>query len=152
LPQLIVAVWTHVPAPEQFDGGWWVVTLHDSARPQAFDAGCCWQAPDTQTPVLPHSPLLGQRPCGSAELLVTFAQVPLPLALQDWHVAQLEVVQQTPSVQLPAAHSLAAPQAAPFAFLATQLPAVVVLPVQKALLAHCVSAVQLVRQALTPHA
>jgi len=130
LPQLIVAVWLQVPVPEQCDGGWWVVPLHVSARPHAFDAGCCWQAPATQTPVLPHAPLLAQRLCGSAELSATFPQVPLPLELQDWHVPQLEVVQQTPSVQLPLVHSLAAAQAAPLAFLARQLPAVVVLPVQ----------------------
>jgi hypothetical protein len=62
--------------------------------------------------------------------LATFPQVPFPLAAHDWQVEQLEVVQQTPSVQLPAAHSLAAPQAAPLAFLATQLPAVLAFPVQ----------------------
>jgi hypothetical protein len=143
-----------VPVPEQCDGGWWVPLVHDSAKPQAFEAGCCWQAPDTQTPVLPHSPLIGQRLCGSAELLATFAQVPLPLTLHDWHVPQLEVVQQTPSVQLPLVHSLAASQVAPFAFLAAQLPGVAVVPVQYKVveLEHCVSAVQLVRHALTPQA
>ena len=40
------------------------------------------------------------------------------------------MVQQTPSVQLPAVHSFAAPQVAPFDFLGTQVPAVVALPVQ----------------------
>jgi hypothetical protein len=39
-------------------------------------------------------------------------------------------VQQTPSVQLPLAHSFAPTQVAPFAFLATQLPGVVAFPVQ----------------------
>lgn len=80
--------------------------------------------------MLPHPVLTGQRACGSAELSATLAQVPLPLALHDWHVPQLEVVQQTPSVQLALTHSWAAAQVAPLAFLATQLPGVVVLPVQ----------------------
>ena len=62
--------------------------------------------------------------------LGTLAQVPLALTLHDWQAGQLDVVQQTPSVQLPAAHSVAAPQVAPFDFLGTQLPAVVALPVQ----------------------
>jgi len=84
----------------------------------------------TQTPVLPHSLVTGQRLCGSAELSATLPQVPLPLAAHDWQVPQLEVVQQTPSVQLALEHSLAALQAAPFAFLATQVPAAEVLPVQ----------------------
>jgi hypothetical protein len=107
-----------------------VVPEHDAGRPHAFDAGCCWQAPATQTPVLPHAPLLAHRPCGSAELSATVPHVPFPVALQDWHVPQLEVVQQTPSVQLALVHSFAAVQAAPFAFLATQLPAALVVPVQ----------------------
>jgi hypothetical protein len=106
------------------------VPLQDSARPQIFDAGCCWQAPDTQRPVLPHSLFAAQRPCGSPVLSWTFAHVPLPLALHDWQAPQLEVVQQTPSVQFALEHSFAALQAAPFAFLATQLPGVVVLPLQ----------------------
>jgi len=79
--------------------------------------------------VLPHAPFAAQFG-GSAVLLATFAQVPLPLTLQDWQATQLDVVQQTPSVQLPAAHSFAARQVAPLDFLGTQLPAVVALPVQ----------------------
>jgi len=60
-------------------------------------------------------------------------------------------VQQTPSVQLPVAHSLAAAQVAPFAFLATQLPGVVPLLVQYTLvLEQWASEVQSVRQALVP--
>ena len=122
-------VWLQVPAPEQVDGGWYVVPLHDAARPHEVDADRCSHAPATQKPVFPHAPFAAQLG-GSAVLLATFAQVPLPLTLQDWQAAQLEVVQQTPSVQLPAAHSFAAPQVAPFDFLGTQLPAVVALPVQ----------------------
>jgi hypothetical protein len=128
-PQLIVPVWLQVPVPEQCEGGWWVVPEHDSAAPHSFDDGCCWQAPATQTPVLPHSPAATQFG-GSAVLSATFEHVPLPLSAHDWQMPQLEVVQQTPSVQLPTAHSFAAEHAAPFPFLPTQLPAVVVLPVQ----------------------
>ena len=103
--------------------------MHDAARPHVVDVGRCSQAPATQRPVLPHAPFAAQFG-GSAVLLATFAQVPLPLTLQDWQAAQLAVVQQTPSVQLPAAHSFAAPQVVPFDFLGTQVPAVVALPVQ----------------------
>jgi hypothetical protein len=79
------------------------------------------------------------------------AQVPAPLTLHDWQAVQLDVVQQTPSVQLPLAHWFAAPHAAPLAFLATQLPGVVVLPVQyRLVLEQCESAVQSVRHMLTP--
>ena len=129
-PQPIVLVWLHVPVPEQVDGGWWVVPLHDSARPHDVDAGCCWQAPETHRPVLPHGGL-GVQFGGSAVRLGTLVHVPAaPLTLHDWQAGQLDVVQQTLSVQLPVAHSFVAPQAAPFAFLATQLPGVVVFPVQ----------------------
>jgi len=44
--------------------------------------------------------------------------------LQVWHVPQLALPQQTPSVQRLLVHSFAAPHAVPFPFLATQLPAV----------------------------
>ena len=104
--------------------------LHDSARPHLVDDETCWQAPPPlQKPVLPQTPL-GAQFGGSAMPFGTFAQVPAPLTLHDWQTGQLEVVQQTPSVQLPLAHWFAALQAAPGAFFATQLPAVVALPVQ----------------------
>ena len=57
-------------------------------------------------------------------------QVPGVVPLQVWQVPQAALPQQTPLTQLPLAHWFAPPQAAPFAFLATQLPAVVALPVQ----------------------
>ena len=104
--------------------------MHDSAWPHETDVGCCWQAPfPLQKPVLPQGGLAVQFG-GSAVLLGTLEHVPLPLRLHDWQMGQLEVVQQTPSVQLPAAHSFAAPHVTPFAFLATQLPGVPVVPVQ----------------------
>jgi hypothetical protein len=102
---------------------------HDSARPHAVDAETCWQAPAKQRPVLPQTPL-GPQFGGSAVLLATLAQVPAPLTPQDWQAGQLDVVQQTPSVQLPLAHWFVAVQATPGALFATQLPGVVVLPVQ----------------------
>jgi hypothetical protein len=106
------------------------VPLHDSARPHFFDAGSCWQAPaPLQKPVLPQTPL-GAQWGASATPLGTLAQVPAPLMLQDWQTPQLDVEQQTPSVQLPLAHWFAALQVALFAFFATQLPGVVASPVQ----------------------
>jgi hypothetical protein len=143
-----VLVWLHVPVPEQNDGGWRVAPLHDAAVPHDRVVGCCSHAPLTQKPVLPHPVLAGQR--ASAVLFARFAHVPFP-ALHDWQVPQLAVEQQTPSTQLALTHSFATPQVAPFAFFELQVPAVVVLPVQyRLVLAHCASAVQLVRQALTP--
>jgi hypothetical protein len=50
--------------------------------------------------------------------------------LQVWQVRQAALAQQTPLTQLPLVHWLAAPQATPDVFLATQVPAVVALPVQ----------------------
>src|SRR5215468_10910387 len=125
----MVAVWLQVPVPEQNEGGWWVVPLHDSASPHDVEVERCSHAPATQRPVLPQTPFAAQLG-GSAVPFGTLAQVPLPLTLHDWQAGQLEVVQQTASVQLPLPHSLAAVHAAPFAFLGTQLPAVVELPVQ----------------------
>jgi hypothetical protein len=130
-PQSRVAAWLQVPVPEQCDGGWYVVLVHASTAPHGAVLGCCWQAPlPLQTPVFPHGGLAAQRPCGSAVLSATFAQVPMPLMLHAWQAGQLAVVQQTPSVQLPLPHSLLPPQVAPFPFFATQLPGVVVLPLQ----------------------
>jgi hypothetical protein len=50
--------------------------------------------------------------------------------LHIWQVAHVLVEQQTPSVQWELPHWLFALHAAPFAILETQLPGVVVLPVQ----------------------
>jgi hypothetical protein len=80
--------------------------------------------------VLPQTPLAAQRPCGSADPFETFAQIPVVLTLHAWQAGQLPVEQQTPSTQLPLPHSFGPLHVAPFAFFATQLPAVVVLPVQ----------------------
>jgi hypothetical protein len=60
----------------------------------------------------------------------TFEHVPAPFRLHIWQVAHVLVEQQTPSVQWELPHWLFALHAAPFAILETQLPGVVVLPVQ----------------------
>jgi len=70
--------------------------------------------------VLPHTPFAAQFG-GSPMPSGTLAQVPAPFTLHDWQDGQLEVVQQTPSVQLPLMHWLAPPHATPAAFLAMQL-------------------------------
>jgi hypothetical protein len=125
--------------------------VHDAARPHDVDVDFFSHAPaPLQNPVLPQTPPVGQSDAWVVPF-GTLAQVPLPLMLHDWHPEQLEVAQQTPSTQLPLAHSFAAPQVAPFAFLATQLPAVVALPVQyRLVLEQCASALQFVLQALVP--
>ena len=55
---------------------------------------------------------------------LTKVQVPtVPARLQASHAPPQAVLQQTPSTQLPEVHSLAAAQAVPLAFFATQAPA-----------------------------
>ena len=83
--------------------------------------------PPLQVPVLPQGGLAAHRPCGSAAPLATAAQVPSPLTLHARQVPHALVEQQTPSTQLPLAHSWPVPQAAPLAFWGRQLPPV---PVQ----------------------
>ena len=96
--------------------------------------------------MLPQGRAAAHWPVGAVVPAASGVQVPGDVPAQVWHVPQLEVVQQTPFVQLALVHSWAAVQVAPFAFLAVQLPGVVVLPVQyRLVLEHCVSAVQLVR-------
>jgi hypothetical protein len=58
LPQLLVLIWLQVPAPEQRDGGWKVVPVHDWASPQETVLAACVQplAP-LQVPVLPQGGL-----------------------------------------------------------------------------------------------
>ena len=126
--------------------------MQPTGEPHDVDVDACWHAPlPLQTPVLPQTLVVVAQLGGSAMPPGTFAQVPTVLTLQDWQAGQLEVVQQTPSVQLPLPHSFAPPQAAPFAFLATQLPAVVALPVQyRLVLEQCASALQFVLQAFVP--
>jgi hypothetical protein len=105
------------------------VETEQEAAPHWTELDACWQAPPpSQAPVFPQVPLLGQRPCGSAPLARTLAQVPgLPATLQALQVAQLAALQQTPSVQWPVPHSWSLPQLVPGPLLDRQLPFV---PVQ----------------------
>jgi hypothetical protein len=94
--------------------------LQDWGSPHETEAGCCVQAPlPLQVPVFPHAPLAAQLP-GSATPLATLAQVPVVLTLQAWHVGQVEVVQQTPSVQWALVHWLSPAHAPPLPFFAVQ--------------------------------
>jgi hypothetical protein len=115
-----------VPVPVQNAAGWNVDVEHIAA-PQLTVAAACWQAPAWQTPVFPQGGAAAQRLFGSGIPLGTGAQVPSPLSAHEWHAPQLEVVQQTPSTQLPELHSLAVAQDWPLPFFRRQLPPV---PVQ----------------------
>jgi hypothetical protein len=90
--QAAVALWLQAPAPVQEDGGWWVVPLQDSTRPQATVAAAWSQTPVLQVPVLPQ--------------VVLTAQV---------------VPQQMPPTQLPLMHWFAVAQARPLALRAQLL-------------------------------
>jgi hypothetical protein len=115
----------------QNDGGWYVVPEHDAVAPQATEAACCVQLPlPLQTPVLPQAPFGAQRLCGSPLPAPTLVQVPAPVRLHAWQVAQALVLQQTPSTQLPLTHWLPAPHVPPRARFAWQLPGADVFPVQ----------------------
>jgi hypothetical protein len=131
LPQGMVAAVGQVPEPEQKVASvavpLFVSPLHE-ALPHIRVVGCCWQAPlPVQAPVLPQTPLVGQRPCGSVTFAGTLEQVPrLPVTLQAMQVRQELVPQQTPSTQKPLLHSWFVPQATPFALTGMQLPLVAV--------------------------
>ncbi len=131
-PQLCVAGWVHALTPSQCDAGWNVDPVHEAPAPHdALTAGF-WQAPaPLQAPVLPHGAAAGHCPAGAVMPTGMLVHVPALLdRLQDWHVPHAPALQQTPSVQNSLLHSCAAPQLAPSAFFATQLPAVLPLPVQ----------------------
>jgi hypothetical protein len=70
--------------------------------PQATVVAASWHAPaPLQRPVLPQGGFAAHKPCGSAVLIATFAQLPrLPVTLQAWQVPHEAVLQQTPSTQL----------------------------------------------------
>ena len=107
-----------VPAPSQ-NAALVAVPLVQDAVPHIVPAAVWVQVPPVaQVPVLPHAPLGGQRPCGSAAPAPTKVQVPaLPVTLQAWQRGQAEAVllQQTPSTHRGAAapHWLSALQPAP---------------------------------------
>jgi len=100
--------------------------MHDSPAPHETLAAACVQplAP-LQVPVLPHGGLAVHCPAGAVVPAASAVHVPGEVPLQVWHVPQLGLPQQTPFTQLLLVHSFAAPHAVPFVFLATQLPAVV---------------------------
>ena len=99
--------------------------MHDSPAPHETLAAACVQAPEPlQVPVFPHGGLAVHWPAGAVVPAPSAVQVPGAVPLQVWHVPQLALPQQTPSVQRLLVHSFAAPHAVPFPFLATQLPAV----------------------------
>ena len=131
-PQLCVAGWVHALTPSQCDAGWNVDPEHEAPAPHDALAGVFWQAPaPLQAPVLPHGGAAAHWPAGAGAPDGKFVHVPaLPARLQDSHVPHEPALQQTPSVQNSLLHSFAAPQAAPSAFFATQVPAVLPLPVQ----------------------
>jgi hypothetical protein len=113
-----VPVPVHMPAGWKVDGGVHVKLVH------IVPAATWAQAPSTQKPVLPQTPLGVQRPCGSnsAWVVPTDEQVPCPLRLHAWQTPQEGALQQTPSTQLLLVHSWAVPHAAPFAFFVRQEP------------------------------
>ena len=99
--------------------------MHDAPAPHAVPAVPCVQAlAPLQVPVLPQGGLAVHCPAGAAVPAASGVQVPGEVPLQVWHVPQVALPQQTPSVQRLLVHSFAAPHAVPFPFLATQLPAV----------------------------
>jgi hypothetical protein len=102
------------------------VPVHDSAAPQeTLAAACVHPLAPLQVPVFPHGGLAVHWPAGAGVPAASGVHVPGEVPLQVWHVPQVALPQQTPSVQLLLVHSFAALHAVPFAFLATQLPAVV---------------------------
>jgi hypothetical protein len=131
-PQLCVAGCVHALTPSQWEAGWNVDPAHEAPAPHdALTAGF-WQAPaPLHAPVLPHGGPAGHCPAGALVPAGMLVHVPaLPVRLQDSHVPHDPALQQTPSVQNSLPHSCAAPQLAPTVFFATQVPAVLPLPVQ----------------------
>jgi len=107
-----------VPLPLQCETGVNVDPLQDWL-PHETPVPASWQAPaPLHAPVLPHGGFGAQRPCGSAALAATGAQVPaLPDTLQAWQVLQALELQHTPSTQLsPVKQSVVAVQACPSRF------------------------------------
>ena len=149
-PQLCVAACVHVPEPLQRDAGCCVDPVHEAAAPHVTVAAASWHAPaPLHAPVLPHGGAAAHCPAGAATPAAMFVHVPtLPVRLHALHIPHDAALQQTPSAQNSLLHSRAAPQVAPSAFFATQVPAVP-LPVQYSVLfAQCASDVQSARQVL----
>ena len=131
-PQLCDPGWVHAPEPLQCDAGWSVEPAHEAPAPHDALVPATWQAPaPLQAAVAPHGGAATHWPDGAGVPAGMSAHVPtLPARLQAPHVPQDAALQQTPSVQKALLHSRPAPQAAPDAFFATQVPATVPAPVQ----------------------
>jgi hypothetical protein len=139
---------TQVPAPEQVGAGVNVVPVQ-VALPQVRVAAACVHVPaPSQVPVLPHVVVTGHWPDGAATPAGISAQLPAPFRLHAWQVPQAPVPQQTPSVQKPLMHWLAAVQACPLGLRAQLLLAPLPWHVNGA--TQSVSEAQLVRHALLP--
>ncbi len=105
-PGQAVAIWAQVPAPSQAPPGLLIAFVQLGA-PQLVPTLVFRQAPiPLQVPSKPQGGAGVQRWWGSALPTGTELHVPaLPVRLQTWQVSQLDVEQQTPSTQLPLAHS-----------------------------------------------
>jgi hypothetical protein len=127
LPQLWEGCWLQVPVPVQVDAGWYVVPVHDTARPQEVLDDPCWQplAP-SHLPVFPQGRAAAHWPAGAAVPAASAVHVPGIVPLQVWQVPQTAVPQQTPFTQLPLMHWLPAAHALPGGFSAQFLAAAVV--------------------------
>jgi hypothetical protein len=107
----------HAPAPLQAPTGVDVDPVQVGV-PQLAPALVFRQAPaPSQVPSNPQGGLAAQRACGSALPVGTGWHEPAaPVRLQTRQVSQLADEQQTPSTQLPLAHSAAVPQIWPSRF------------------------------------
>jgi hypothetical protein len=103
-----------------------VAVFWQTACEQLVPSAYFWQPPaPSQRPFVPQvvAPWSVHVPLGSTEPAIIAEQAPrLPGTLHARHEGQLEVVQQTPSTQLPEVHWPPPVQASPMPFLATQLP------------------------------
>jgi hypothetical protein len=147
VPQLrVLGIW-QVPLPSQVAGGVATLPLHEPDR-QVVPATWRRQPPlPSHLPSRPQVDALSavQARMGSSAPAGTGAQLPArPLTLQDWQLPQLAVSQQTPLVQKPLAHSLAAVQVRPSAFTLPHAP----FTLHRFGAAQSAALVQVVRQAL----
>jgi hypothetical protein len=147
VPQLrVLGIW-QVPLPSQVAGGVATLPLHEPDR-QVVPATWRRQPPlPSHLPSRPQVDALSavQARMGSSAPAGTGAQLPArPLTLQDWQLPQLAVSQQTPLVQKPLAHSLAAVQVRPSAFTLPHAP----FTLHRCGAAQSAAQVQVVRQAL----
>ena len=119
-----------MPPPEQNDAGWKVAPVHDGVPQNAPGWPCVQPLAPLHVPVLPQGGFAGHWPAGAGVPAGIGVHIPGDVPAQVSQVPQAALPQQTPLTQAPLSHWFAPPQAAPFAFLATQLPAALALPVQ----------------------